>query len=1057
MKSKNRKVLATILSLGFVCSMGIGYNMLNAPKSNVNVVAETPENATIESGTLYDISELNFGAIDEEFLANGGWATLDATGGGMLINADGSNDLTTFWNPAGVKLAADFTTVRSIPETWPTVRENGFTFVMDGTNVCIFNNAIAILDRNDEVTCDIFRFDTITGVQYVEFNREFVKDASGAYVGVQCRFTIGDYSDVLYYETSNPHQKEFGILAVDCGSLTIASAKTIAVEPETTVESATLYDISELNFAEIDEEYLANGGSQTLTSAGGGMLINADGSNDLTTFWNPAGVKLAADFTTVRSIPETWPTVRENGFTFVMDGTNVCIFNNAIAILDRNDEVTCDIFRFDTITGVQYVEFNREFVKDASGAYVGVQCRFTIGDYSDVLYYETSNPHQKEFGILAVDCGSLTIASANTLTEEPEVPETTTIESGTLYDISELNFEGIDEEYLANGGSQTLDANGGGMLLNADGGWDMTTFWNAAGVKFVADFGTVGAIPAGWPTDRVNGFTFVMDGTNVCIYNNAIGIFDRNDESVYDIYTFDTVTGVQYVEINREFVKNSNGTYVGVQCRFTIGANSGVASYETENVHKSEFGIFAVDCGTLTISSANVLTAERGTLYDISELNFDGIDEELLANGGFATLDANGGGMLLNADGAWDMTTFWNPVGVKLAADFSTVGAMPENWPIDRVNGFTFVMDGTNVCIYNNAIGIFDRNNEATVYDIFTFDMVTGVQYVEINRAFMKDAKGAYVGVQCRVTVGTNSADLYYETENVHKSEFGIFAVDCGTLTIYSVSESALLARAKANAKAELDAYVAEADYEAADWATITAAIATAKTEIDACESIEQANEKVAIAQAVIDEVPTADEREAERAAALAEAKANAKVELDAYVAEADYEASDWATIAAAVATAKTEIDACTAVDQVSAKVAAVKAAIDNVPTAAEREAERAAAAAALAEAKTNAKAELDAYVVEADYQAADWATITAAIATAKTEIDACESIDEVNAKVAAVKVAIDEVPTAAERAAEVPANDVKSMFGCAGSVSAIGGIVMLLAGVAVVLKKKED
>ena len=164
----------------------------------------------------------------------------------------------------------------------------------------------------------------------------------------------------------------------------------------------------------------------------------------------------------------------------------------------------------------------------------------------------------------------------------------------------------------------------------------------------------------------------------------------------------------------------------------------------------------------------------------------------------------------------------------------------------------------------------------------------------------------------------------------------------------------------------------------------------------------------------------TAEQEQAEKEAALTNAKALAKNALDTYVTASSYREAQKTALATAIANGKTAVDAAADSAAVDAAVAAAKPAIDAIPTNAElTAAENAAAAQALAAAKTNAKAALDAYVDADDYREAQQTELATAIANGKTAIDAAADSAAIDAAVAAAKTAIDAIPTDAELTAE--------------------------------------
>ena len=135
----------------------------------------------------------------------------------------------------------------------------------------------------------------------------------------------------------------------------------------------------------------------------------------------------------------------------------------------------------------------------------------------------------------------------------------------------------------------------------------------------------------------------------------------------------------------------------------------------------------------------------------------------------------------------------------------------------------------------------------------------------------------------------------------------------------------------RADAKAELAAYVNEADYKDAEWATIQGIIADVSAAIDASVSERDILAMVEEAKADIDEVKTAAEVDAE---ALATAKDEAKAEVRAYYNALDtslYGDDANAQLTACVTEANAAIDAATTIEEVNAAVAEFKAKIDAV------------------------------------------------------------------------------------------------------------------------------
>ena len=165
--------------------------------------------------------------------------------------------------------------------------------------------------------------------------------------------------------------------------------------------------------------------------------------------------------------------------------------------------------------------------------------------------------------------------------------------------------------------------------------------------------------------------------------------------------------------------------------------------------------------------------------------------------------------------------------------------------------------------------------------------------------------------------------------------------------TAYAAAEAAAaLAQAKTDAKAELDNYKNADDYRAAEQADLANAITAGKEAIDAAADADAVATALANAKAAIDAIKTDAELTAEEAAAaLAQAKTDAKAELDNYKNADDYRAAEQADLANAITAGKEAIDAAADADAVATALANAKAAIDAIKTDAELTAEEEAAA----------------------------------------------------------------------------------------------------------------
>ena len=254
----------------------------------------------------------------------------------------------------------------------------------------------------------------------------------------------------------------------------------------------------------------------------------------------------------------------------------------------------------------------------------------------------------------------------------------------------------------------------------------------------------------------------------------------------------------------------------------------------------------------------------------------------------------------------------------------------------------------------------------------------------------------------------------------------------------------AKLSGKKVEAKDELNAYKAQADYHEAQWAEIQAIIADASAGIDACLTTSEITPIVEAAKAQMDEVYTADVYDAHQSVVD-----TAKADLASYKAEADYKAEQWAEIQAIIAGANADIEeAFGDADAIAQIVEDAKTDIDGVKTAVVVDAEN------LAKAKEDGKTEVQAYYSAIDYTLYTddaFAQISALVEPALTAIDGATSIDEVTQLIASFKASVDAVE-------QIQPEPEKS--GCMSSIG--GGLlagltpVMALALVKV-LRKKED
>lgn len=222
------------------------------------------------------------------------------------------------------------------------------------------------------------------------------------------------------------------------------------------------------------------------------------------------------------------------------------------------------------------------------------------------------------------------------------------------------------------------------------------------------------------------------------------------------------------------------------------------------------------------------------------------------------------------------------------------------------------------------------------------------------------------------------------------------------TVTISPLDE------AKQEAINAVEAYFEGVDYSLysqANQEVLNGIKANALEDINSAQDVADIDKDAILAQVagLVEAVPTIEEEEA---AALAEAKANANTALDEYYAQfnlEDYDEAGQLELSTALANGKTGVEEATTIAEVEAAVEAAKNAMKAVQTAAQK---------ALAEAKANGKNALDSYVSESDYREAQWQQIQGQISSAKDQIDAATTVQDVEDIVTAAKAAIDLIPT---------------------------------------------
>lgn len=237
--------------------------------------------------------------------------------------------------------------------------------------------------------------------------------------------------------------------------------------------------------------------------------------------------------------------------------------------------------------------------------------------------------------------------------------------------------------------------------------------------------------------------------------------------------------------------------------------------------------------------------------------------------------------------------------------------------------------------------------------------------------------------------------------------------IDGAVVKAKSDLDKLVLDGVKADAKAELKAYLDLSLYSDANKTLINSKIAEASVAIDKCADADDVAAKLVEAKAALDEIKPA----------LDEAQEGASATLDTYVDLTLYSDANKALIEAEIATAKAEINELTTVEAVSERLNAAKAVIDAIPT-------------ALEEAKTSAIAEVEGYISDKSaYSENGVAEIERIINDAKANIESATDATVISVIVEDAKADLDAVMTIAEEL-EVQAKAFKdSMTSVVGEV----------------------
>ena len=333
-------------------------------------------------------------------------------------------------------------------------------------------------------------------------------------------------------------------------------------------------------------------------------------------------------------------------------------------------------------------------------------------------------------------------------------------------------------------------------------------------------------------------------------------------------------------------------------------------------------------------------------------------------------------------------------------------------------SGFKHVQSGnvdamaTDQAAY--ALVAYDRyvNGQNTLYDMTDVRVAGGDDQLDAIKANAIAELASYknpadyrpaeqIALAEAITTGTNLINAQTTEQDVEavlnatKLAINLIKTDAQLTAEEEAAAAQALAQAKATKIALINAVTAglvEADYTVASWSELQVAIANALFAVEAASSITEVN-GVTVPDAASILVSAAVEQ-------LANAKLEAKSVLAGYANAAAYRPAQQTELAQAITAGEAAIDAATSVFAVNEALSAAKLAIDSIKTDAQLTAEEEAAAAALAFAKTAKIALINAVtagLVEADYTAASWTALQAAITAALTEVSAATTVAAVN------------------------------------------------------------
>lgn len=224
--------------------------------------------------------------------------------------------------------------------------------------------------------------------------------------------------------------------------------------------------------------------------------------------------------------------------------------------------------------------------------------------------------------------------------------------------------------------------------------------------------------------------------------------------------------------------------------------------------------------------------------------------------------------------------------------------------------------------------GFFSIENNCS-QELKMYSTKATVNYVENGGTDIADETVAYGGtvtLNTEITKEGMTFDGWYTSEDFAEgTKVEGFDSLIGSVTVYA--KWIISAEKKADIVATFTAKYAEADYDEADWAKMSAIITEAVEAVNASETVDEIAEIIESTDSKLAVYRTKADKE------LAEAKNAASTELDEFLNEENYTVESWTEIQTIIATAKGDLGGATTVEQVNQILTRAKADLNAIET----------------------------------------------------------------------------------------------------------------------------